>query len=176
MKADLQTGAISDQFGITPQTLRNWVRRYSEFFTPQAKGKPGRPAVFNESDQAVVLSIYTMLDDGADWDAIGDKLRTGWREEIMPERAAVIASDTNSAVQLATRAMVSERELLRAEERLQKAEARVAELTDKLIESHDKREKLLERLAEERERAGAAEREVKILRELLIPPQNKQNE
>ena len=105
MQADLPPKKVGLIFGVSTQTLRDWVDRkeLTVFFSPKARGRPGRPAVFDEQDFGVVCSISSLRGQGRDWQQIADTLQTGWRETVLPETAAAVAAQTNAGMQLSNK-------------------------------------------------------------------------
>lgn len=161
MNADLQIGKVAHIFHKSTQTIRNWVDRpeLAEFFSVTAKGKPGKPSIFDENDFAVLASINSLLSDGEDWLSIANRLRMGWRETKLPENAAAIAATSHSSIQLAGRA-------LSAEDRLKMALERLSVVQDELFQrerDHSaKVEDLMREIADLKEIVGASKREIAL--------------
>lgn len=79
---------LADEFGVTCQTIRNWNRRYPEFFSAQKLGKA-------EADQRVTKSLYHRA-VGYTFNSVkvahhnGDPVKIPYREHMPPDTAACI--------------------------------------------------------------------------------------
>ncbi|MEO8391504.1 MAG: MerR family transcriptional regulator, partial [Chloroflexota bacterium] len=141
----VKIGEVADQLGVTTQTLRNWVKRpaLSPLFSPGANGVPGNPADFTESDFILLNSVRVLMDrDKGAWDKVEALLVDGWRETLLPERAAVVAVNNNAAMQLAARAQSADDQRIALTER-------VAGLERRLSAEQDRHRDDVERLARE---------------------------
>ena len=141
----MKIGEVADQLGVTTQTVRNWVKRaaLSPLFSAGAIGAPGNPADFNESDFLLLNSIRALMDtEKGAWDKVEAQLVDGWREPLLPERAAAVAVNSQAAIQLAARAKS-------AEDQLPALEQRAADLQKRLDEEQDKHRGNVERLTRE---------------------------
>ena len=158
----LRVGEVADMFGITTQTIRNWIKLYGlgEFFSDGAKSTRHKQAFFSADDIRVVNTINVLTANGnRDWALVAEVLRSGKREELLPERAAVVAASTTPAVQLAMRAGSAEDRLAMALEALNDAQERLYEV------EHTKNEEikaLMREIADLREVVGGLQREVEL--------------
>jgi len=141
----VKIGEVADQLGVTTQTIRNWVKRpaLSSLFSPGAIGVPGNPADFTESDFILLNSVRVLMDrEKGAWDKVEAQLVEGWRETLLPERAAAVAVSNNSAMQLAARAQSAEDQRITLTERL-------AGLERRLDAEQDRHREDIERLTRE---------------------------
>ncbi len=59
---------------VSPQSVRNWGKEYSEFLSPQASGEHG-PRLFNDADLDVLLAIASLRRSGVPPAEIPQRLR-----------------------------------------------------------------------------------------------------
>ena len=166
----MKIGEVADQLGVTTQTVRNWVKRpaLSPLFSAGANGAPGNPADFNESDFILLNSIRVLMDrEKGAWDTVESQLVDGWRETLLPERAAVVAANSVGAMQLAARAQS-------ADDQRAVLAAQAEELQRRLDAEQDGRRTDIERLTREigevQAKLAAADTELKLWREGRLKP------
>ena len=182
----VKTGDVADMFGLTPQTIRDWVKRpeLSDLFSLSARPVNGKHADFTEDDVSVVNSIWYMTQEGNhDWRSIGENLRSGWRHPQLPERAAFVAASTAPSVMLAARTLNAEKQsesslaIIRQKDdqidllnqRLMELEAQKDEQIRQIMDKHaaEKEALLREMTRIERERAAEIAR-VTAERDILL--------
>lgn len=84
----MKVKAIADKLQVTPSTVRNWCREFSEFLSPTAAPGAGVVRSFNESDFAVLASVASWKSSGAVYSQIRDMLAAGELADIpTPEPA-----------------------------------------------------------------------------------------
>lgn len=166
----VKIGKVADQFGINAQTIRNWVddERFQEFFSEGAKSDVDKRSLFNESDIIVINTIWTLSRGRKhSLDQVSDMLRAGHRETVAPERAAIVATMTNPAIQMAGR-------MMSAEDRLTLVLQQLTQVQDQLIraerEHSEKLETLLREMAELRALEASAKREIELYEEGRLKP------
>lgn len=166
----IKIGKVADLFGINPQTIRNWVEdeRFQNFFSKSAQSNTDKRALFTESDIIAINTIWSLSRGRKHTlDQISIMMRGGHRETIAPERAAIVSTQTNSAMQLAGRAMSAEDRLTLVLEQLAEAQGQLA-LAER---SHSQKvEDLMREIADLREAAGAARREIELYRSGRLKP------
>ena len=158
----MKIGEVADQLGVTTQTVRNWVKRpaLSPLFSDGAKGIPGAPADFSESDFLLLNSIRAAMDSSkGNWSDVEAQIAGGWREPLLPERAAAVAVNSQAAMQLAARAQS-------AEDRSVELVGRISELQHRLDAEQDRHRADVERLAREIGEAKAELAEANMLLKL----------
>lgn len=169
-KAGLPIGVVAKSFGITTQGMRDRVKQpdITEFFSSRAKGKPGRPAIFDDKDFAVAVTVDRLLSLGRDWSEIADQLRSGYREQALPEDAAYVAAATDPSIMLAGRAISAEKDVQTAYASLAQRDALLIQMQNRLIQLEQEKTEIVERMSHEREQAVGkvvAEKE-ELLREI----------
>jgi hypothetical protein len=151
----MKIGKVADLFGVTTETIRNWVKNpeLREFFSVTAKGEGGSKfSDFSEDDVIVLTSIYTMTKGGNyDWRSIAENLRSGWRESRLPERAAAVAVENNAAMQLASRALVAESRLKEALSKIDIDSALIIKLNDRIMALEQEKSITVEKFMREKE-------------------------
>ena len=158
----MKIGEVADQLGVTTQTIRNWVKRPAllPLFSPAASGAPGSPADFSDSDFLLLNSIRALMETSKGvWSEVEAQLVGGWREPLLPDRAAIVAVNNHAAMQLAGRAQSAED--ARAELAL-----RIEDLQKRLDDEQDKHRGSVERLTREIGDARAELAEANLLLKL----------
>lgn len=158
----MKIGEVADQLGVTTQTIRNWVKRpaLSPLFSDGANGTPGNPADFNEFDVLLLNSIRALMDSTkGNWSETEAQIAGGWREPLMPERAAIVASSSLGGVQLASRAQS-------AEDRIIVLQQQAEDLQKRLDDEQDKHRGNIERLTREMGDVRSELAETKLLLKL----------
>jgi hypothetical protein len=133
---------LADFLGLSPNTVRNWLSEYQEFFSPGANPPPGDRRVLSDIDLRVVAyiaglrkitgnktEVVSRLKDSQhdDWSTLPE-LPAEWNvsEESVPVGVATYRA--NELAQLA----VLQRELQYTRSALETAEAKAREFQDKL--------------------------------------------
>lgn len=158
----MKIGEVADQLGVTTQTIRNWVKRptLSPLFSGGATGAPGSPADFNESDFLILNSIRALMErEKGVWENVESQIVGGWREPLLPERAAAVAVNSHAAIQLASRAQS-------AEDQRDEMTTRITALQKRLDSEQDRHRADVERLAREIGDAQAKLAEANLLLKL----------
>lgn len=137
--------------GVSSSTIRNWSSEFSDFLSPGANPGPGATREFSDDDLKVFSTVRVMRGQLVETVAIVEALHEGQRFEPVAPPAAEGAPPAGRAD--ADAAVAIYRDLVT------QLESRADKLTDRLIEAE-------RRIADERERRAAAERELAILREL----------
>ena len=60
--------------GVSPSTLRNWIRQYAAHLSPGATPAPGSERILNDSDVAKLQFVKTQHDQLRDYDTINAEL------------------------------------------------------------------------------------------------------
>lgn len=159
----IRIGEVADMFGITTQTIRNWLKNedLKPLFSPGATPPPGQQAEFTKEDVELLNSIWSITSSGNhDWRSIAENLKSGWREPYLPQRAAIAGVDSNAALQLATK-------LARAEQALED-ERRITRLLEQRVEEF---KALAEQSAEYQRKLIRAEVELELWRSGRLKPE-----
>lgn len=145
----VRIGEVADTFGISTQTIRNWLKHdeLKGLLSPGATPRSGQQAEFTPEDVQVINSIWSLTTSGNhDWRSIAENLKSGWREGYLPARAAIVGIETNSAVGLAVQ-LASTTEQLNAERKIsQMLKERVEEYKQQLEKSDTEREEYMKKL------------------------------
>lgn len=160
----MRTGDIADMFGLTSQTIRDWVKRdeLRDLFSPSAQAGKGKQAEFTEEDVTVLNSIFFMTSSGNhDWRSIAENLRSGWRHPQLPERAAFVAASTAPAVMLAARTLNAEKQNDNSLTIIRKKDEQIDLLNHRLMELEAEKDEQIRQLMDKH----AAEKE-SLLREM----------
>lgn len=144
-------GKVAAICGITTQALRNRIKRpeLQEFFSPAAKGKPGKPSHFDDHDYVIAVSVNSLLEQGKGWDEIAHQLRSGWRETKLPEDVVTVAAKTNNSMMLAGRAVSAEDRLELLFDQVEQKDKTIAELQHRLLNSEREHTQTVERIMRE---------------------------
>lgn len=177
-KTKLYTMAqVKDMFGISPQTIRNWIGLYGlgEFFSSNAKPEGNRHARFTWDDILIFNTIdHLTSPNDHDWGMVADKLRSGFREAKLPERAAIVAVESTPATTMYGEAVSAQDRLALVLDRMEKQDRLISELQDKLIVSEQNHTRDVERLMRElsaaKEGKMAAETELRLIKSGWRPP------
>lgn len=155
------SGEVAVLFGVTPQTIRNWINRpeLSVFFSESVRhvDRPRAQSEFIAEDIELCNSIQTMLTQKANWDVIAEQLHSGWRDTNMPARLAIMENDPNKLtdLELVAKLAIANEQSIADQSTIEKRDAEIARLELKItnIEYAARREKdeLLERIAQLRE-------------------------
>lgn len=60
--------------GVSPSTLRNWIRQYAAHLSPGATPAPGSERILNDSDVAKLQFVKAQRDQLRDYDTINTEL------------------------------------------------------------------------------------------------------
>lgn len=142
----IRIGEVADMFGISTQTIRNWLKNdeLKGLFSDGANPLPGKQHEFTPDDVQLLNSIYSITNTGNyDWRSIAENLRSGWRESHLPTRAAIVDVDSQSALGLVTRLAKAEADLEFERREKQRLEEQVDWWKQRANESEDNMRKLI---------------------------------
>lgn len=184
----MKTGEVALAFGVTAQTVRNWVNNYGlqDFFSEQAQRKDERvQAEYLADDLEVFKSIQTLVRRHYKWDEIKSELASGWRDTDMPSRLLVVDEhhETASSFQLMNELAVVKSQNTNALDIIKEKDGQIADLRKQIedllqrVEQLNKQVFSLEsdrsaavaKLAAERE-LGRLERELELMQQGRIKP------
>jgi len=57
----MRTGQVAEQFGITTQALRDWIKDYGEYLSDSAKAVNSRFAEIKEGDFLVLATVHNLV-------------------------------------------------------------------------------------------------------------------
>ncbi len=150
---------VGNRLGLSGTTIRNYSRQWSDYLSPSANPEAGQARIYTEDDLAVITTIAALRENQVTTDQIRAALDQGQRLEPVrpveepPADRAGDGSTVEAAVDQARAAVnAAESAIAIYQDRVTAVEARNQELTDRLIEAES--------------RAAAAERELKVMREL----------
>ncbi len=128
----MKTGKVAKLFGVDPNTVMDWTGRYSEFFTPEAKGEVHSQREYQPEDLIVLNTIRTARKQNAPWEKIRADLDAGERETTLPIEAATLEGD--SALTLYSELRTTQLELRNAKEENERLRAALSEKDKALME------------------------------------------
>jgi DNA-binding transcriptional MerR regulator len=142
----IRIGEVADMFGITTQTIRNWLKNdeLKGLFSEGANALHGKQHEFTPEDVQLLNSIHSITNTGNyDWRSIAENLKSGWRESHLPMRAAMVDFDSQSALGLAVRLAKAEADLEFERREKQRLEEQVEWWKARANESEDNMRKLI---------------------------------
>lgn len=144
----MKTGKVAALLSVDPGTIKNWIVRLPEFFTPAARGDGTLHRDIEHTDLLALNTIRALRDDGeVDWNKIRDTLRTGFRDDKLPFTGVTV--DTGeSALQQVERALTTTVNLENALNRVDDLEMEIDKLRKQLDETSAERRNLERQLAE----------------------------
>lgn len=98
------TGQVAKDIGVTPQTIRTWATRFSQWLSTEASAE-GQTRHFSDSDVEVLRAVAHFRSLNLPYDEIAEQLRAGahltlaTEEEMPPEGPASTALITMDQVQ-----------------------------------------------------------------------------
>lgn len=150
----MKTGKVAALLGIDPGTIKGWIARFPEYFTPAAQGKVSPQRDLEHTDLLVLNTIRVLRTDGEqDWDKIRDVLNTGQREQTLPFTGATVDVGETVIAQV-ERALTTTANLENALIRVDDLENEIEKLRRQLDESNAERRDL-ERKLNDLEKAKA---------------------
>ncbi len=96
----MKTGAVAKRFGVDPNTITDWTKRFKEFFTPEALADDKTQRDYQPEDVIVLNTIRAERARNANWEQIRAKLRAGDRDANLPPEFTTI--DGESAITVYT--------------------------------------------------------------------------
>jgi DNA-binding transcriptional MerR regulator len=85
---------VAYHFQVTPDSLRSWIRRFSQLLSPTAKADSPR---FSTADVAALSMVQKLLDQGFKDEQINEQLTP---KRIIPDEPSATALSTEQARQL----------------------------------------------------------------------------
>ncbi len=150
----MKTGKVASLLGLDPTTVKNWITRLPEFFTPAARGEGTLQRDIDHSDLLALNTIRALRDEGElDWNKIRDVLRTSEREQSLPFSGASVDTGETAIAQV-ERMLSTTVNLENALNRVDDLEGEIGKLRQQLDESTAQRRELELKL-NELERAKA---------------------
>lgn len=150
----MKTGKVAALLGLDPNTVKNWITRLPEFFTPAARGEGTLQRDIDHSDLLALNTIRALRDEGElDWNKIRDVLRTSEREQSLPFSGASVDTGETAIAQV-ERMLSTTVNLENALNRVDDLEGEIGKLRQQLDESTAQRRELELKL-NELERAKA---------------------
>lgn len=107
------TGDITQQFGVSRQTISNWCREFARFLSPTANPPIGAQRRFTDDDLKVFAVVHRQKRSGLTYEEISAALASGERED--PPLDIVTAA--NGAMERLQQRMISLEIQLRDTER-----------------------------------------------------------
>lgn len=77
----MKTGDLEKQFGVSRQTIYNWVDKFDNLFSNEARGIKVKQRAFNSEDYIILATIAELSRDGLGYTAIQNRLAEGYRIE-----------------------------------------------------------------------------------------------
>lgn len=151
----MKTGEIASLLGVSDKTIRNWVERFENFLSAEAKRVGSRQSAFTEEDIVILATIKELSAEGLSYDAINERLVSGYRTEnpgtasfaidrrVVPA-AAVEQIIDSTAIKIELEQVKSERDRLLTV--VEKQQIQEKELREELNRLQDKIAELMLRL------------------------------
>src|SRR5215470_17720668 len=79
-----KTGDIAIRFGLHPDTVRDWIDMFEDFFSVGARRGSGTQRVFTEQDEIVINTINELRKQRVDFEVIRARLAGGERLSALP--------------------------------------------------------------------------------------------
>ena len=89
----MRTGKVAKLFGVDTNTVADWTLRFSDFFTPEARGEVHSQREYQPEDLIVVNTIRMERKQNATWEKIRADLAAGHRVTQLPPEAMNIQGD-----------------------------------------------------------------------------------
>jgi DNA-binding transcriptional MerR regulator len=89
----MKTGKTAKLFGIDPKTVTAWVDEFAEFFSEKARRGDGTQRDYLPEDLIVLNTIKTERASRAEIETIRAKLRTGYRDTVLPPESIHMDKD-----------------------------------------------------------------------------------
>ena len=144
-------GDVVVALGVSSTTVRNWTEQ--EEFQPYFSSRAKRTAEFNNAKQReytqddlyVLNTIRTQKKHRNTWDDVAEMLEDGFRDEELPESAALVLPETRSeAFHLIS---VARAQIESLQQRVEDLEVQLEQERQKLIEEQEGRRQDIERLS-----------------------------
>ena len=179
----MTVGDAAKGLGVDKKTIGSWLERFSEYFSPSARGDDGR--LVRHIDDQDFLSLNTirgltqgMPNNAKDWNAVAAKLAEGYRDNNFPPEAATVRSvvaPLAQAMKVAESEAQKESALARLDEirqiyekQLVEKEKQITQLNDKLEQNVAEKDHIREELTEQimKQREELTEQNMKLREEL----------
>ncbi|MEP6988018.1 MAG: MerR family transcriptional regulator [Chloroflexota bacterium] len=89
----MRTGKAAKIFGLDTNTVADWTTRFSDFFTPAARGEVQTQREYQPEDLIVINTIRAARKQNATWEKIRADLVAGHRVTQLPPEAMNIQGD-----------------------------------------------------------------------------------
>ena len=89
----MRTGKVAKLFGVDTNTVADWTLRFSDFFTPEARGEVHSQREYQPEDLILVNTIRVARKQNATWEKIQADLAAGHRVTQLPPEAMSIQGD-----------------------------------------------------------------------------------
>jgi DNA-binding transcriptional MerR regulator len=143
----MKTGDLERQFGVSRQTIYNWIEHFSQYFGDGAKGLRSKQRIFDSNDYIVLATIAELSREGMSYAAIAKQLQQGYRVDD-PSAVTVGYTDGRMIPAAAVEQLVD-----------------AAEVRTYLAQVTADRDKLLEMLAEEKQAHQVSREKVQSLQD-----------
>lgn len=105
----MRTGKVAKIFGVDTNTVADWTSRFSDFFTPDARGEVHTNREYQPEDLILINTIRIARKQNATWEKIQADLASGHRVTELPPEAMSIQGD--NAMQVYTQLRTLQLEL-----------------------------------------------------------------
>jgi len=146
---------LSDLFGVTGQTIRQWSEEFVEYLSPRANPGKHRTRTYNEEDVEVFVLVAQMKEIGNVYEDIHVALASGQRGQL-PD-LSVIERKTRFEDRLLKLQTNYEKELTLANEKAASALARVGEYEQRLEKMQEEVEFWQQRAVEAQDKLSTME-------------------
>ncbi len=89
----MRTGKVAKLFGVDTNTVADWTLRFSDFFTPEARGEVHSQREYQPEDLILINTIRMERKQNATWEKIKADLVAGHRVTQLPPEAMNIQGD-----------------------------------------------------------------------------------
>jgi len=80
----MKTGAVAKRFDVDPNTITDWTKRFSEFFTSEALGQGQIQRDYQPEDILVLNTVRVERAKSTPWEDIRAVLKSGHRDSNLP--------------------------------------------------------------------------------------------
>jgi len=159
----MRLGEAAKNLGVNPDTLVNWITRFPNYFSTEARHNDGKlQRDINDADLLTLNTIRVLRATTRDWEKIEAALASGKRELELPPDAQLIEGKT--PIQVYQNVIALQQQLDQSREELARVRAELAEIRrekDDLQRETGKQKEALQR------EIGKLEGQVEMLREML---------
>lgn len=137
----MRLGEAAENLGVTADTLVNWIKRFADYFSDEAKGDVGKQRTITTVDLFILNTIRV---ESPNWERAFARLREGDVDKQLPD-TALTAKRGMTPVQVYTDSLARRQEV----DTLHSEIVRLTEKIESLEASHQReREQLIRELAE----------------------------